>query len=438
VILISAALVLAAIALLITGVVVAQPYLVMWSIVVSVLSAVCLLIGALLRRHELFPARAGAAAGSPVPPPAPVPGMPTSVPASTAPSATSSAAEAPATSPHFVPPRGAGVPGMAPSGLPHPSPLGAPPAAPPPVPHAPYAVPAPMPAPARAPGPLAADAIVLVIPGRKRFHRPGCRRLAGRDHEELTYEEAREEGFTACTTCDPEAAGRPEPAAPEQPSPHPSAAPPAATRPAATRWSPSYQEASGSRDQAGPRPAQERHAPASPPPAAPPAPTVPALAPDAPTVPPVPPVPPIPDTGPSTVDWFAKPAVPSSGDAPSAGARPATTSDDAPATTGSERDDPERGGPERGGREPGDAERPAAAADEEPGTGSATDPGAGPAEGRLAPGMVTIVPGTRRYHASGCPHLKGVTKAEVMSRSMARAAGLDECADCHKATPASS
>ncbi|MBX6385878.1 MAG: hypothetical protein IRZ07_23380, partial [Microbispora sp.] len=63
-ILISAALVLAAIVLLIAGVVLGTPPLVMWSIVVSVLSAVCLLIGALLRRHELFPAGGRAAEGT--------------------------------------------------------------------------------------------------------------------------------------------------------------------------------------------------------------------------------------------------------------------------------------------------------------------------------------------------------------------------------------
>lgn len=50
------------------------------------------------------------------------------------------------------------------------------------------------------------DAIVLVIPGRKRYHVPGCRQLVGRTHEELTYEEAREEGFTPCTACLPDAA----------------------------------------------------------------------------------------------------------------------------------------------------------------------------------------------------------------------------------------
>lgn len=46
-----------------------------------------------------------------------------------------------------------------------------------------------------------ADLVVHVIPGRKRFHRSGCRLLAEHDHEELTVVEAVEEGFTSCTVC---------------------------------------------------------------------------------------------------------------------------------------------------------------------------------------------------------------------------------------------
>lgn len=46
-----------------------------------------------------------------------------------------------------------------------------------------------------------ADDVVRVIPGRKRFHQPGCALLAGRTSEELTREEAGEEGFTPCSLC---------------------------------------------------------------------------------------------------------------------------------------------------------------------------------------------------------------------------------------------
>ncbi|GGV25815.1 hypothetical protein GCM10010182_55690 [Actinomadura cremea] len=50
------------------------------------------------------------------------------------------------------------------------------------------------------------DALVLVVRGRKRYHLDTCRQLAGRDTEELTYAEAREEGFSSCTACMPDTA----------------------------------------------------------------------------------------------------------------------------------------------------------------------------------------------------------------------------------------
>lgn len=50
------------------------------------------------------------------------------------------------------------------------------------------------------------DAIVHVVPGRKRYHLDTCRQLAGRQTEELTYIEAQEEGFSPCTACLPDTA----------------------------------------------------------------------------------------------------------------------------------------------------------------------------------------------------------------------------------------
>ncbi|WP_147942188.1 hypothetical protein [Microbispora sp. CSR-4] len=194
-ILISAALVLAAIVLLIAGVVLGTPPLVMWSIVVSVLSAVCLLIGALLRRHELFPAGGRAAEGT-----APTP-QGSSVPQLAHVGAVS------------------GAYGGALAGAPA-HPVAAPMLAAPPVTHhgalPPQTFPSPPPQrtgpitrpPAGSGRGLAPDAIVIVIPGRKRFHLATCRQLAGRETEELTHEEAREEGFTPCTTCLPEVSTR--------------------------------------------------------------------------------------------------------------------------------------------------------------------------------------------------------------------------------------
>ncbi|WP_143590193.1 hypothetical protein [Thermoactinospora rubra] len=168
-ILISAGLVLAAIVLLIAGFVLNLPHVIMWSIVTCVLSALFLVIGAFLRRHELFPSGrdAGEPAKEAVPPSAPAPVPPVRTQA---------------------------------------SPMGAPPVIAPRALQQTATVPAPAP-PRRPPaGGIAPDAIVLVIPGRKRYHVAGCRQLIGRDHEELTYEEAREEGFTPCTACLPDAA----------------------------------------------------------------------------------------------------------------------------------------------------------------------------------------------------------------------------------------
>ncbi|TDC97852.1 hypothetical protein [Actinomadura sp. 7K507] len=50
------------------------------------------------------------------------------------------------------------------------------------------------------------DALVFVVRGRKRYHLDTCRQLAGRETEELTYAEAKEEGFSPCTACLPDTA----------------------------------------------------------------------------------------------------------------------------------------------------------------------------------------------------------------------------------------
>ena len=51
------------------------------------------------------------------------------------------------------------------------------------------------------------DRIVRVVPGRRRFHTEDCRLLAGRVAEEISLDEAREEGFSACTACIPRVEG---------------------------------------------------------------------------------------------------------------------------------------------------------------------------------------------------------------------------------------
>ncbi|GAA4041229.1 hypothetical protein [Nonomuraea soli] len=178
-ILISAGLVLAAIVLLIAGFVLTKPFLIMWSIVVCVLSALFLVIGAYLRRHELFPG--GRKAGAPV-----EPGQKAAQPSAV------TAPHAHVGQPQAVPPRTPVLQAQ---------PMGAPPTLP-----RPHPVPPGRPHSRPAAGGISPDALVLVIPGRKRYHVAGCRQLIGRDHEELTYEEAREEGFSPCTSCLPDAA----------------------------------------------------------------------------------------------------------------------------------------------------------------------------------------------------------------------------------------
>jgi hypothetical protein len=46
--------------------------------------------------------------------------------------------------------------------------------------------------------------LVHVVPGRRRFHLTGCRLLDGHAHEQITTNEAREEGLSACTRCIPD------------------------------------------------------------------------------------------------------------------------------------------------------------------------------------------------------------------------------------------
>ncbi|WP_344929045.1 hypothetical protein [Streptosporangium carneum] len=216
--------VLTAIVLLIAGFVLAKPFLVMWSIAVSVLSAVFLVIGALLRRHELFPGGGRAGAAPPFPQKGPVPqGPPTT-------QNQPPAAQAPQTTAPYGVRQTAPVAPQPPLGRPEAGPSG--------------------PVPAARRGPLDDEAIVLVIPGRKRYHVAGCRQLAGRDHEELTHEEAREEGFTPCTTCLPEfTAGIQQSASPEAQEPAvPSPQGPGLPRTASQEPGPSRPGESGSGD----------------------------------------------------------------------------------------------------------------------------------------------------------------------------------------------
>ena len=47
---------------------------------------------------------------------------------------------------------------------------------------------------------------VLIMPGRPRYHVPGCRYLLGKDAAEVDVRDARHEGFTPCGVCRPDQA----------------------------------------------------------------------------------------------------------------------------------------------------------------------------------------------------------------------------------------
>ncbi len=51
----------------------------------------------------------------------------------------------------------------------------------------------------------AVAAVVVVVPGRPRYHLAGCRYLSGRASEECSPVDARERGFTPCGVCRPDA-----------------------------------------------------------------------------------------------------------------------------------------------------------------------------------------------------------------------------------------
>lgn len=97
-------------------------------------------------------------------------------------------------------------PATPPETTPYPEPS-APPGDAPPTPSGPPPASYESPPPADRPSPPTAPPdLVAIVPGRRRFHRGECRLLVGHQVEELTAEEAIEEGFTPCTACIPDRA----------------------------------------------------------------------------------------------------------------------------------------------------------------------------------------------------------------------------------------
>ncbi|TDC69082.1 hypothetical protein E1200_09535, partial [Actinomadura sp. GC306] len=176
-IILSGVLVVVAIALLVAGIVAGNGdsaevfnldalFVIYISIAVSIVSALCLAIGVFLRRKEIFPGASAAPARTTRKTKTkkdkrkkPAPAASTAA-AKGAPAATATAAD-PADDEVELPAPPADVP---------------------------------------------EDALVFVVRGRKRYHLDTCRQLAGRETEELTYAEAKEEGFSPCTACMPDTA----------------------------------------------------------------------------------------------------------------------------------------------------------------------------------------------------------------------------------------
>lgn len=48
------------------------------------------------------------------------------------------------------------------------------------------------------------DARVLAVPARHTYHTENCRQLRAREYHELSYADAREQGYTACRSCMPD------------------------------------------------------------------------------------------------------------------------------------------------------------------------------------------------------------------------------------------
>lgn len=188
--LVSAALVGVAIVLLLLGMVMAKLTLVYLAIGVSVVSMILLALGVFLQRKLLWGKEGGRAADEasrePGEEPEPVAAASTArsgsattaaSPAVTGSAATSNRATASATRPLSPASSTAGEPAAR---------------------YAPDRSSPPDHQDEPAPGEL-----VHVVPGRRRYHRAGCASLTGRVSEELTIDEAREEGFSACTACFP-------------------------------------------------------------------------------------------------------------------------------------------------------------------------------------------------------------------------------------------
>ncbi|MGE5287870.1 MAG: hypothetical protein ACM3ML_11825 [Micromonosporaceae bacterium] len=256
------------------------------------------------------------------------------------------------------------------------------------------------------------SALVFVIPGRRRFHVQGCDRLVGRLTEELTLNEALEEGFSACTACVPVSAPMADrqvagPSRPPRQEPRRAEA----ARPEPARWEPFPGPGAGARPSGGARPV------AGPPAAGPPGGEAPETK----------PVEIKPEAAGEQAD--AQPAEAQSADVPPAegeftGDRP----------TGGEPADGEPAGArpaggEQGAGEPADSHL----TDSEPAGGEPDDSDDLPSDTGDPASTVWVVRGVSRYHLSDCVLIHVVDDDDVDTMTLAEAAANDcsPCRACH-------
>ncbi|MFG2000106.1 hypothetical protein ACGFNU_13240 [Spirillospora sp. NPDC048911] len=373
-IILSGVLVVVAIALLVAGIVAgngesAQVFgldalvVIYISIAVSIVSALCLALGVFLRRKELFGAGA-------------------------APSAAKSKKTRKSKGKKAAPARGKAAP-----------------AKDEPADDA-VTIPAP-------PADVPDDAVVFVVRGRKRYHLGTCRQLAGRDKEELTYVEAKEEGFSPCTACMPDTA---------------LAARAAVSVPTA---------AAGAKAKTKAKTAELPRTSAT---------TSPAKAPATPSKGPVPA--PEPKPAASAASSAAPPAAAPVGDIAQAAAKPAPSSPapsspaEKPAGSGSSlpsawpapappasppKDEPAESATPKP-REAAGADRPETST-----VSAAAKSSAAPAESGDGP-QVRILSGTKRYHRTDCALIEDIgdeaDDLEALSRAEAKARGCTPCLVC--------
>ncbi|QXJ25410.1 hypothetical protein AGRA3207_006897 [Actinomadura graeca] len=402
-IILSGVLVVAAIALLVAGIVAgngdsAQVFgldalvVIYISIAVSIVSALCLAIGVFLRRKELFGPGAPPSAGRAKSPKRKRPAPP--VPAK---GATPAGDTVPAKGTPTVPSAARTKPEPADDEV---------------------EIPAP-------PADVPEDALVFVVRGRKRYHLDTCRQVAGRDTEELTYAEAKEEGFSPCTACMPDTALAAR-AAVSSTAPKTGAGKAEPPKPGGDRSAPSRAEGG----QAGPsQPASDPLAPSGAPPAAS-APSVPPLSLDKPAEAPGA----EPEPGPAAdrrEDPLTAPLgpVPAAAEAqsPLAPERPAGSVSAAEEATGPTAEDPlnvhgtAAPRPRDAG---GQGDRPAASPEAEPAAEASEDEGP----------QVRILSGTRRYHRIDCALIEDIgdeaEDLEALSRAEAMARGCTPCLVC--------